>query len=119
MNVYACACVCVCVCRAGTYGSLNFISEFILSQRNFSIVRLITVIVITGGGCVWCCEVNCTRKMDWQRCIYKMFRHPPYGHVIKLRMCDACRALPARDFRPGYLSLETFVLFAQAPDEGN
>ena len=22
---------------------------------------------------------------DWQR-LYKMFRHPPYGHVIKLRV---------------------------------
>ena len=30
--------------------------------------------------------------MDWQRCIYKIFRHPPYGHVIKLARDFSYRA---------------------------
>ena len=30
--------------------------------------------------------------------LYKLFRHPPYGHVIKLCVCGARRSPPARDF---------------------
>ena len=37
-----------------------------------------------------------TRK--WIGNAVQMFRHPPYGHVVKLRVCGARRAQPARDF---------------------
>ena len=43
--------------------------------------------------------------MDWQR---KIFRHPPYGHVIKLRM---------RHVHVYYLATATAVFFSSEVDE--
>ena len=50
--------------------------------------------------------IDCTRK--WIGNAVQMFRHPPYGHVIKLRVCGARCSLPARDlsYRAVFLSLE-------------
>ena len=41
-----------------------------------------------------CVGVCC---VDGLATLYKTFRHPPYGHVIKLRVCGARCSLPARD----------------------
>ena len=70
--------------------------------------------------------------MDWQRrvhCTRDVIGHPPYGHgVLKLAqkhfyLFYKVRILihiPYIKVIPGYfLSFETFVLFPQAPDEGN
>ena len=43
----------------------------------------------TGEG-----TIDCTR--NGLATLYKLFRHPPYGHVIKLRMCGVCRSPPAQ-----------------------
>ena len=37
-----------------------------------------------------------------------LFRHPPYGHVIKLRVCGECRAAH-RPTGPGILATAVFL----------